>query len=679
MHRLLLTVVCSLFLSSAAGRAQPTSSKDAASPVPVTLGDSSAELSGKWKFHTGDNPAWAQTNYDDSSWGSIDLSASPDDPNGLAAGWTEQGYPGYSGFAWYRLRVDVQGARSRLALKMPDSFDDAYQVFVNGRLLGEFGNFTSNGVTAYSALSRKFPLPKEIRGGPITIAVRMWMDSASPFNSPDAGGMHGAPVLGHADAITTQMFADWYAAFHSLGSGFLETIVLLLALGVSLTHFWMDRTDKAYLWLSLVSFVTFVGNTIVLCVSFVTWIPQTFATILADVIVTPLRIGLWVFFWAYWFRVGPARWLQRAIVTCMLLLAAGYLALRPPLYGQVVPVHAAAFLSPLLVTIKLALAGLLFWVTYKGIRKQRYEGWLALPAVLLAAAANYQHELRILHIKTSFILFGYAISLGTASTMLSLSLVTLLLSRRFLRSQRQQERWGWEVEQAREVQRVLIPQQLSQVPGLTIQGEYRPAREVGGDFFQIIPIASGGILIIVGDVTGKGLCAGMLVALIVGVIHTAAELQPDPLAVLHAINERLYERAGASATCLALRIDSDGLVSIANAGHLPPYLNGTEVPLEGALPLGIVAGMTYSVEHFQLNAGDNLMLMSDGVVEAQNEDGKLFGFDRVQEMLRHPITAADLATAAQTFGQEDDILVLSVQRNLVATEVPVPERAIVLS
>ncbi len=213
------------------------------------------------------------------------------------------------------------------------------------------------------------------------------------------------------------------------------------------------------------------------------------------------------------------------------------------------------------------------------------------------------------------------------------------------------------------VQHVLIPEELPHVPGLTIESEYRPAREVGGDFFQIVPHpADGSVLLVVGDVTGKGLQAGMLVALIVGVIRNETAHTSDPLAVLNALNQALCGRGHAHATGLALRIAADGSAKLANAGHLPPYLNGKELPMEGALPLGMVESAEFSVMDFLLALGDRLLLLSDGVAEAQDEKGQLFGFERINELLRQPISAAEVAAAAQAFGQEDDISVLTVTR-----------------
>jgi len=635
----------------------------------ISLGDAAVELTGPWKFHPGDNMAWAQPGFDDSGWDKMDMTPPPGTADvslgssGYIPGWTARGYPDYSGYAWYRLKIEIQGTHDPLALKMPDSADDAYQVFVNGQRIGEFGRFTAHGVTAYSTLPRAFRLPASVRSGVVTIAIRMWMDSATRFNSPDAGGMHEPPVLGYASVIATQIRLDWDDIAHGVGSGFLEMLILLLALTVALSLFWLDRNEPAFFWLACVSLVTLVGNAIILLVNFTAWIGQTPGVILEDVFLTPIRIGLWVLFWGYWFRLPRMARLHRMVWSLVVLLALGTAMLRPPFYGQMVPVHGASYLLPSLLAVKLLLAVLLFWVAYQGIRRHKAEGWMALPAVVLAAVSQYQHELGLIHVPTAFAVFGFQISLGTASTIVSLLLVTVMLSRRFLHEQRKREHWKLEIEQARHVQQVLIPEQVPKIAGLTIESEYRPAREVGGDFFQIIPgHGDGSVLIAVGDVTGKGLQAGMLVALIVGSIRTAVQRDSDPLRIMNALNEELCDREHASATCLMLRITSDGAVTLVNAGHLPPYRNGKEIDMEGSLPLGVVAEGDFPVLRFKLEGGDALMLMSDGIAEAKNEHGALFGFDRIDAMLQRPVTAAALASAAQSFGQEDDILVLRIER-----------------
>jgi serine phosphatase RsbU (regulator of sigma subunit) len=163
-------------------------------------------------------------------------------------------------------------------------------------------------------------------------------------------------------------------------------------------------------------------------------------------------------------------------------------------------------------------------------------------------------------------------------------------------------------------------------------------------------------------VTGKGLQAGMTVALLIGAIRSTAELNPEPLVVLEALNRRLIGRDSSQATCLAISIAADGSCTLANAGHIPPYLNGVPLDMEGALPLGMIDGAEFSVMHFKLAPDDKLMMVSDGILEATNEKGELFGFDRIAELLQQNIAVKALADAAQLFGQEDDISLVAVTR-----------------
>ncbi len=656
--------------SSAQSQAAAPAMAQPAAPASIKLGESSVELDGPWKFHTGDDMAWSQPGFDDSSWATMDLTPPPGSADetlgtsGELPGWTALGYAGYSGYAWYRLKINVQGTSRRLALKMPDEADDAYQVFVNGQQIGSFGKFTAHHVTAYSTLPEAFRLPKGVGDGTITIAIRMWMDSATPFNSPDAGGLHGPPVLGYASIIGALTELDYDDTAHFIGSGFVESLILFMALLMTLALFWLDREEKTYFWLALVCLATLLSNMLLLSVNFTPWIGQTAAVILTDVILTPVRIGLWVLFWSYWFRLWKISRLHRAVWALVAVLVIGTAMLRPPFYGEHVPVHYAAVINPILLGVKLALGALLFFVTYRGLTRQKTEGGMAVTAVLLVFVANYQSQLRLLHIPTTFTVLGFAVSLGTVATVVSLLIITVMLLIRFFLSQRQKEQWKLEIQQAQHVQQILIPNKLPQVPGLTIDSEYRPAREVGGDFFQVLPCdPPGSVLIVVGDVTGKGMQAGMLVAVIVGAVRAAALHSSDPVQMLHEVNVQLCERQHASATCQILRIDPDGTVTIANAGQLPPYLNGKEMAMEGALPLGTIPDAEHSVTTFVLHPGDSLILMSDGIVEAQDAHGTLLGFDRINELLQHKTTAEEIANAAQEFGQEDDILVLQVQRN----------------
>jgi serine phosphatase RsbU (regulator of sigma subunit) len=693
-------VLLLLFLVAWAGAPAQNAPTAAAPIAQVTLGQATVALNGPWQFRIGDDPKWADPNFDDSAWGTMDLTPPPGsyDPitgnSGFVPGWTTRGFPGYAGYAWYRLRVNVQdevqpGENGGLAVKMPENVDDIYQVFVNGRMVGEFGRFAPQGNTLYMTQPRAFPLPEDLGNGPMTIAVRMWMSPATPLFDPDTGGMHGAPVLGRAQVVQALLRLDWDVLDRANESGFLEIWILLTAMLVALALFWMDRDEPAYLLLALTCLSLAVYPSLIVAGYYTTWIDSTAEVLLRDLIPGPLAMGLWVLFWAYWFRLdrtGHIARVQRAVWTLVILLLLGTSMLRAPLYGSVVPIHAIVWLSPITLVLKLLLGGLLLWVTYEGIRRDPTEGWLALPVVLLVIVSLYQSELLVLHVPVFFFPFGFAIDISQIAIVLSLGIITVLLLRRFLRSQREREQWKLDIKQAQEVQQVLIPEELPHVAGLTIESEYRPARQVGGDFFQILPHPTdGSVLIVVGDVTGHGLQAGMLVALIVGAIRNQTDTNFDPLSMMRSLNKRLCGRGQAHATGLALRIAADGSATLANAGHLPPYLNGKELPMEGALPLGIVEGAEFSVMHFQLAPGDRLLLLSDGVAEAQDEKGRLFGFERISELLKGEllrgetlngatspkrISAAELAAAAQAFGQEDDISVLSVTRTASLTAVP---------
>ncbi len=636
----------------------------------VVLGNSTVPLDGLWKFHIGDNMAWAQPGFDDSAWGTMDLTppAGSYDPtlgsSGFIPGWTARGYPGYSGYAWYRLRVNIDGNLRTLALKMPYLFDDAYQVYANGHLLGEFGQFTAHGVTAYGDEPRIFALPAADLSGPTTLAIRVWMSPATPVQGPDAGGLHGPPVLGRAASIVRLLQLDWDAIDRSLYGYILVALALLLAMLVAGCFSVLDAAEPAYRWLTVATAGLLLWLLVIFCAQYTTWMSSTLTTLLGGAVLGPISTGSWVLFWAYWFRMPRMGRIHASVWTVVALSGLSSAMVFGPLYGTVVPVGAVVWLLPLTDALTALLGVLVLAVAVYGIRQDQREGWIALPAALLMAFWQYWHFVGdFLHFRPYFFLFGVFINVGQVATLLSLSAVTVLLLRRFLRAQQEREQWRLEIEQAKQVQQMLIPEALPVVPGLTLESEYRPAQSVGGDFFQILPDkADGSVLIVVGDVTGHGLKAAMLVSLIVGAIREHTERGYEPLALLQSLNRRLLGRSNAQATCLALRIAADGAATLANAGHLPPYLNGNEMAMEGAMPLGMVSGAEFSVMHFQLAPGDRLMLLSDGVVEAQNEKRELFGFERARTLTTRP--AATVADAAQKFGQQDDITVVSMTRTL---------------
>jgi hypothetical protein len=178
-----LILLAYLFLFVPA-QAQP----QAASPTQtLTLGNSAATLPGPWKFAPGDSPwvngspVWAQPGFNDTSWTSMDLAprtGSVDLAYGTVAfvpGWTARGYPTLDGYAWYRLRVHVTDPGQPLWLKMPLDLDDGYQIYANGRYVGQFGRFSASHVDIYFTRPVSFPLPPVGPDGNLDLALRFYM------------------------------------------------------------------------------------------------------------------------------------------------------------------------------------------------------------------------------------------------------------------------------------------------------------------------------------------------------------------------------------------------------------------------------------------------------------------------------------------------------------------------
>jgi len=231
---------------------------------------------------------------------------------------------------------------------------------------------------------------------------------------------------------------------------------------------------------------------------------------------------------------------------------------------------------------------------------------------------------------------------------------------RFVHVSQEEQRSAAEIEAARSVQALLIPTQLPSNHNFMLDSAYLPANGVGGDFFQALPLKDDSMLIVVGDVSGKGLQAAMNASTLVGALRN--ELSHEPAIVLRHLNQvMLGATSGAIAgfaTCLCARIYPSGEMVIANAGHLSPYRDGREMEMEPSLPLGIINNLEYDHATFQLNPGDRLIFLSDGVVEATNAKGELFGFERTQQVSNEP--ARYIAQTAQRFGQTDDITVVSL-------------------
>jgi serine phosphatase RsbU (regulator of sigma subunit) len=326
------------------------------------------------------------------------------------------------------------------------------------------------------------------------------------------------------------------------------------------------------------------------------------------------------------------------------------------------------------IMLDVALAYLIvLWLVFSYWRRSSAARRLALPLVLVTAAdlVSLAYDNLYLagissHIQPNLMNHPFILTYPDAARVLFLAAMAFVLVERFAETQAESSRLQAEFEAARTVQQVLIPDFLPPVAGLVVQSAYLPAQEVGGDFFQVLPMArEGDAFIVVGDVSGKGLKAAMTVSLVVGTLRTLAEYVTSPAEMLTGLNRRLHGRDAGFATCLVLKITREGDVTIANAGHPNPYLDGVEVATRNNLPLGLTLDVEYSETHLHIDPAQSFTLVTDGVVEATAATTReLFGFDRTEAISRQAANA--IAEAARAFGlgapQADDITVLTVVR-----------------
>jgi hypothetical protein len=653
----------------------------------ITLGNSAATLPGPWKFAPGDSPwqngspLWAQPGFDDASWAKVDLAAKAGsvDPAystpGFVPGWTARGYPNLDGYAWYRLRVRITDPGQPLWLKMPNDVDDAYQVYADGRYVGQFGHFSSDHVMVYSARAISFPLSSPGPNGEVELALRFYMTGGTRFSSPDAGGMHQSPALGLASTVRLLQQAEEDANQHFYFGILLQSLLFFLVAPLVLWAWLQNRQEQIYLWLFLTLACSLLRNFLVVFGNLRSVLPLGVDGILLDVILGPLLLPLWVMFWWHWFGLGVRRWIPRAawLITAVEMLA--FLCLRLPTGGfDLVPRSWLPWINNASVACLLAQGVLLLVILMEGFRRNRTEALLAaLPLLLIEFASFNVFFLSTFGIAITYFFFGLGFSVGNIAWILMLLVIGALVMRRFLRTQASQERArqivAQDLEQAQQLQqRVLVPEMLHST-SFSVESEYRPAQTVGGDFFQTLSKPDGSLLVVLGDVSGKGMSAAMLVAVLVGAIRTRADESFDPAAMLAMLNQRLIGRSGGHlATCLAAELHPDGTMRIANAGHLPPYRNGQELDLEGSLPLGAADVIDPSSQVITLQPGDRLTFLTDGVVEAMNSQNELFGFDRACIISSQP--AAAIVEQAQAFGQKDDITVLRIEFTGAPTEAP---------
>jgi serine phosphatase RsbU (regulator of sigma subunit) len=245
---------------------------------------------------------------------------------------------------------------------------------------------------------------------------------------------------------------------------------------------------------------------------------------------------------------------------------------------------------------------------------------------------------------------------------------------------RERERVEQELRVARRIQQASLPKEVPELEGWEIAPRYQPAREVGGDFYDFHPLSEGRLGLVVGDATGKGVPAALVMSTTLGMLQLAAQAlgSSSPGEVLERVNEALTVRIPSNmfVTCFyAILEPESGSLTYANAGHDLPYLQrrgeAEELRARG-MPLGLMPGMSYEEKEIALDVGEGVFFYSDGLVEAHDPKGEMFGFPRLRALVAQHAQERSLGEflleqlysfVGEGWEQEDDITLLTLEHS----------------
>jgi phosphoserine phosphatase RsbU/P len=589
-----------------------------------------------WK--EGDDMRWAAPSLDESDWKPV-------------SEWTGIATP--KPFFWLRCSFEPGQLAPAVNPQLQVSGDLAWQVFANGRMIGESGNLATGNHTA--GLAVDYPAPElSERGQPIIVAVRMTF-------TPEVNGLQNLPALtlGDAELQRDAYYRDVYERTQGQWVTWACYALIASAGLFFLALFWFDRTQRFLLWVSLawLSLADLRINEF-LVASSVHY--SSFLEFFLYAIGQNVQVFIILFFFALNKRRIPLFFKITLVIDCYYFVALTVAAVLPLRLSMLLRYYTEVTFW--MTTIQIfAAAASVACVTAAFWPLRALRGWQIPLAVIchvwMAMDLAYfvvQFPFLNIDITSTFLKIQPYRSLAIAIVVVAM---TLLLVQRLRSTNRDRASLQGEMDAARRIQQLLVPSTIEPAAGWNVDAAFLPAREVGGDFYHCDALPDGRQRVMIGDVSGKGTAAAMTAALLIGAAKGRGADSPAKL--LEHLNLVLSDsRVGGFATCLCADLAPDGTVVLANAGHLPPYQNGEEVSIEPGLPLGINAGTKYSTTTLLLGPGNSLTLMTDGVVEARNASGELFGFEKTRAASAQ--AADQIAHAAQAYGQEDDITVLKL-------------------
>jgi sigma-B regulation protein RsbU (phosphoserine phosphatase) len=642
---LLLAVAC-----GAIARAQtPGTAGDDPRHVDAVQFGERVILGPNWLFAPGDNPAYASPTYDDSKWTTVSTQKELYD-------YGIRDIP----YAWYRLHIRLRPGAHNLTVAA-ERIRGSYEVYANGQRIGVNGRIQGLEFLTQSRLLA-FPVPDSLLNsrGDLVLAIRFALNPNGNIGKGTSTPIYPSSgiYLLSADAAPRDIsYTFAHRAWYFLVLASYSFLIALVAFALYATL----RNQKEYLaaaaYLLSTGFLFFMDawNISADSTPANVWVDYIFFAASNYAIIEFIRLVLGAR------RTRLLLALEVAVTLCGFASPlAGYGFAHFYYFGFV------AFYTPILIVNILLIAMLV-----KAWRAGNIEARILLPAVIcdgfyrfwsfFSYLAFYLGLTPSANPLPSFHAGSYVLPLGNLCDFIFLSAILIFLVLRTVGIARRHARAASELEAARTVQQVLIPDEIPVIPGFVLHSIYKPAGQVGGDFFQFLPVNGDGVLVVIGDVSGKGMPAAMTVSLLVGTVRTLAHYTQSPAEILTAMNHRMMARSGGGfTTCLVLRADPGGKLTVANAGHISPYLAGKELPVENNLPLGLAADSVYIESSFQLAEGQQLTLFTDGVVEARDKAGKLFGFDRAAAISSQ--SADQIAKAAELFGQDDDITALTLAR-----------------
>jgi hypothetical protein len=599
-----------------------------------------------WRFHPGDAPGWAAPGLDDRGWRTL----VPGKP------WAPQGYTEQNGMAWFRVQLLPEPGTSQLVLQMP-TFQRSYQLFSDGTLVGQVGGLPPNQRSVVPA-PRLWTLPVRAPGQPVTVALRMWEDPG--VEQIRASGRFSQVLAGQPAPMLQQFAQQKAAALLGSASDYGQDLVILVA-GVAALVMAFSTRQPLFLWAALNSMVSVSQLPFRLAARHAAWnfysnvLQSTLVDYLAGVSLVMFVVRL-LGLRSRWAWAVPILLITVADVSILMFSAhlwsvntVDFVYAWTVLFGQGMLVVYLVFAAGKRVDARILLVALL-------------------PTFLQSMMANIGHWLVDLHVSwaeniitvyTPVITQPFVITRSDVLNIWFSFGVLGVLVYHFVEREREEQRLASALLAAQQAQRKLLPEHMPELGGLRSQVVYLAAEEVGGDFCQLLPCADGALLVVIGDVSGKGLEAAMQGTLLVGALRALAGEPLGPAEVLQRLNG-VALRAGHSgfSTCLCMLISPAGELRAANAGHLAPYLNGVELEVESGLPLGLVPDAEYAERRFRLPAQARLTLLSDGVVEARSRSGELFGFARTGDVSGRG--AQEIADLAKRYGQTDDITVVTL-------------------